>query len=581
MSERDDEHESTEQSGEVTVGGDRRRSPAWNGLRVWGWIPLLVISLAVVGAAWSLSSPIASSPDDDFHLGSVWCSRLAPNDVCEPSTRDVRTLDEDELASLDNGVRLVRVPETISQAAPCFAFDATKSAACQATLSSSILAESRANDGLYPGLYYELMGALVSEDVSTSVLSMRWINFAIATSLIVGAALCAPLEIRRAYVLASVTTYVPLGLFLFASNNPSGLAIAGVGAAFACAIGVLRQSSRQLVVTGAWAGTASVVAMGSRADAGVYIAIACACALILGGGWQRHLRWRAAYIIALAGVGLVCATLFSQTSAAADGIGWDSDAPLPTVLWNNVSNIPSLWTGSFGVGWGLGWLDTRVPDAVGVGITLVVGGLLLWGIEDVGRRKLLAASLALASITVLPLWLLGADRRFVGELVQPRYLLPMITVLVIIVLIPAQHVLRALRGPQLVAIGMVVTGAQMFALHANIRRYVTGQAERSPDLNTDIEWWWLRGPSPMATWIAGSLAFALVVALALTQGARALGSDDPPTTDEDDEPIGVFECVPASAVERRASGQHEDVLAVEADRKMTGPCAETDWASEL
>ena len=56
-----------------------RRAPAarlpltrrhWN---ILGVIALLA-SVFALGVAWAVSSPVGASPDDDYHLGSIWCT---------------------------------------------------------------------------------------------------------------------------------------------------------------------------------------------------------------------------------------------------------------------------------------------------------------------------------------------------------------------------------------------------------------------------------------------------------------------------------------------------------------------------
>ena len=34
----------------------------------------LIASVFGTGVAWAVSSPIGASPDDDYHLGSIWCT---------------------------------------------------------------------------------------------------------------------------------------------------------------------------------------------------------------------------------------------------------------------------------------------------------------------------------------------------------------------------------------------------------------------------------------------------------------------------------------------------------------------------
>jgi hypothetical protein len=59
---------------------------------------------------------------------------------------------------------------------------------------------------------------------------------------------------------------------------------------------------------------------------------------------------------------------------------------------------------------------------------------------------------------------------------------------------------------------LAVVVAHGAALHHTIRRYVTGVDVGGPDLGESVEWWWSRGPGPMATWLLGTLAFVAVAA---------------------------------------------------------------------
>ncbi len=73
--------------------------------------PLLVfVSLL----AWALASPVASSPDDDFHLVSTWCASVNAEEYCLPGT--------------DSESRVV--PEGLVKSS-CFAYKPEVSAGCQ------------------------------------------------------------------------------------------------------------------------------------------------------------------------------------------------------------------------------------------------------------------------------------------------------------------------------------------------------------------------------------------------------------------------------------------------------------------
>lgn len=101
----------------------------------------------------------------------------------------------------------------------------------------------------------------------------------------------------------------------------------------------------------------------------------------------------------------------------------------------------------------------------------------------------------------------------VGENVQPRYFLPLVTALVGIAVLGETGPVR-LSGVQRAVVWALLVGANSVALHSNIRRYVTGQDVWLFNLGQGAEWWWSFGPSPMEVWAIGSAAFA-VVALAI------------------------------------------------------------------
>lgn len=59
--------------------------------------------LAIAGlGAWAFASPAGSSPDDDYHLASIWCAQGERDSICE--------LTEHETArALPNQLSTVRI----------------------------------------------------------------------------------------------------------------------------------------------------------------------------------------------------------------------------------------------------------------------------------------------------------------------------------------------------------------------------------------------------------------------------------------------------------------------------------------
>src|SRR5665647_789409 len=97
-------------------------------------IPILivVIAAAVAGLAWAISSPIGSSPDEDYHLASIGCPPPVESSGCRVQT------DAQGTTTVALNARVVAAPA-------CYAFHPDTSAACI----WAIPADMTVNDGRY------------------------------------------------------------------------------------------------------------------------------------------------------------------------------------------------------------------------------------------------------------------------------------------------------------------------------------------------------------------------------------------------------------------------------------------------
>jgi hypothetical protein len=102
-------------------------------------------------------------------------------------------------------------------------------------------------------------------------------------------------------------------------------------------------------------------------------------------------------------------------------------------------------------------------------------------------------------------------RLIVGESVQPRYILPLMPMLLALVLVgPGLDRVLRLTRVQAVLIWLALTAANTAAIYANARRYVTGVD--GPARIEDLEWWWQSAPSPIAVTLIAAAAFAVFAA---------------------------------------------------------------------
>lgn len=455
-------------------------------------IPVLAFLTLV---SWAVSSPVASSPDDDFHLASTWCGLGDREGLCESTGNTVE--------------RLIPTPLTT---ATCFAFDSEKSAACWDSDEAGLTRVKRANvDGLYPRLFYATMSLLAGPDIPTSVMLMRLFNAALAVGLLTAVFWALPRWMRPALVISVLATSVPLGLFVLASMNPSSWALLSAATVWISVYAATQTSShRRLVLTGL-AVIGGVMGAGARADAAVYAVFGVIVGLLLG---VRSMRAQLVPLLASAvivGVSVILYLNASQGNAVVTGLDNDTAALSGAQIVDNFLNIPLLWTGALG-GWALGWIDTNMPGAVWVLSTAVFAGALFVGIRSCHVRRAVAVGLTLTAMWLVPFVLLVQSRATVGEIVQPRYLLPLMVIAVGVASLRVDAT-GIWRGGRMALGGTALTFAAAIALHTNIRRYTTGTDHFSFDPGGVTEWWWAGAPGPIVVWIGGTLAFAGVFAL--------------------------------------------------------------------
>ena len=490
------------------AAGTETSTPApsrWRTLAPLAAAPLLLIALI----AWAYSSPVGASPDDDFHLVSAWCSEPGPVD-CEPGSSSE-----------------TRVVPLALLTASCFAFESEESARCQGTSLTDekepTVESDRGNfSGTYPPLFYAVNGLFASSNIEASVLAMRTMNAIVFVALgtLIACAL-APAR-RGALTMAWLVTSVPLTMFIIPSNNPSSWALAGVALSWMAWWGYYESEGRRRVVLAVAASLASVMAAGARADAAAYVALGVACVTFI--QWNKIGPRRLVALVPPAIVVAVCAavTLTSGQASAVSGLGEaGSDATGVALLAYNLLNLPRLWTGGFG-SFGLGWLDTEMPPIVIWAAAAAFIGVAFVGLRALSRRSAVAAAVVAGAIAFIPLFVLQAGGDGVGANVQPRYIWPLMTLFVGLLVARADGTALNLGRLQIILIGTGLAIANAVALYVNMRRYLTGTDVQQPSLDDHAEWWWHSAPAPNLVWVGGSIAFALAVVLLLVDYRRAM-----------------------------------------------------------
>lgn len=462
-----------------------------------GVFSILLAFLAL--GSWGLSSAVGSSPDDNFHLASLWCGEGDRAGICES----------------ESGTPSKLVPKLVYESANCYAYQAEQSAACQnldlsgATIEMS-LAEHANTKNLYPPLFYAVNSVFVTEDPHTSVISIRLFNSFLAVTLLAVLFFLLPLHLRHLPIWAIAATSVPLGMFIIPSTNPSSWAVISAGVLLFSLLGFFQTSGLRQFLLAMLSVIAVLIGAGARGDSGLYSALIAVIAVFMTFKAQRRyaVSLIVPFIIVVIGAYFFLST--NQASQAAAGLAGAADPTLTTaeLLLLNTIRMPLLWLGVFG-SWGLGWLDTILPQTVWITSLISFVILIILGVNRLRQRTVIAAIVVGFAMFLIPLYVLVKSQAIVGTLVQPRYILPLMIVLAgLMVYRGLGQTNKYLAFIPWLAV-VLLSGANALSLHRNIRRYTTGVDATGWNLDQSIEWWWNIPISPMGVWIIGSVSFLL------------------------------------------------------------------------
>ena len=497
-------------------------------------VAVLILLAAVIAAslAWVVASPVGASPDEDFHVGAMWCPPPVDETGCQISTKD--------------GEKAVMVPQSLAKEyVTCYAFDHDNSALCALNASDEELAPTlRWDDGNYPWGYYQFAHLFVQRSTSHAVLILRTVNTLLAIGLIGAIIALADSGLKRAISVAVTVAWLPMGFYFVAGMNPSSWAMTGTCAFAAGLLAATRSAGPRRAGLIACALAGAVLACTSRGDSAFFlfvVTVALAFAVPL----SRRIIPEAILACVASVVGI---WVMARTNVAASHLGASNEPAeysLPHIAWLNVSSLPNYLRGFVGHLMGPGWNDVSYQGTVSYGASVVVVAALCWSLRSLSWRKALSAITVAGAITGVPV-VIGLRGHVNNVLTyQPRYMLPLFAVFALMLLAPSPARAddegrpagsEAFRLPTSIA-GRVATGlvaalwalTNARALYLVIERYAFGRTQHgypidlaTRNLSAGNEWWWPTAPiGPMAVWIIGSLAGAIAIGLAVVLWQRS------------------------------------------------------------
>lgn len=457
---------------------------------------LIVFFALVVGLGWAISSPIGSSPDEDAHIGSIWCANGISEFQCSTS----------ESATISNGYGSIPFRLNI-----CYKFEQSLAANCG---DHTGFENVRLNLDNYPVLYYRTMHLFIDPNPVNSIIHMRIFNFLLASLLLYFSISLAPISSQKNLWLVSILGYLPLGIFTVASINPSSWAIAGLPSFTIFALNILTTTNPKFLIKNIFGCfIAAILAIGSRPDSKIYLLMILF--LILSYRFVKQEKKRQ-LLLYLLGVPVAFLLIRNQLINAVDTFP-DADRVADFSLFAyNLPRVSELWSGIYGVNWGLGWLDTPIPFGVS-GVIFALNAHLF--IENLKFATEIAKKIFLFGVAIvfgLILFTLQINNLVVGEQLQPRYFLPFLISLSIIYIYKSEFILGGnVQQSRTYFVGL--SFAHSYIYYVNLKRYITGLDNRQLTLDSKIEWWknadWQLAHflPPNYVFVLVSIAFSLLI----------------------------------------------------------------------
>ena len=463
---------------------------------------LALLGLLIVMTAWALSSPIGSSPDDDYHLASSYCSHGNRSELCV----------------MADETQVFRVPALITRTYDCY-LNGLNASECLQFDGNNFETTTRINSAnLYPDTFYWINGFFAKPNVEVGALLMRILNIAVTVILLLLSYSKSSPLIKSVMPLALACALVPLGIFILPSNNPSSWSVTGI---FVYWVGLSSSFQRRKMADNltslSFALIGGAAAISSRSDSALLLMIVTVAVMI-----QSNFRCSDLMMSnknRLLGGLLVFLFLvnraLNRTNFVSQGFV-DSQNGLATgdILFQNLQSYPRYVLAFFGFSfWGetpmghLAWFQIPVPILASSIILATAIFLGCRNIQKWPKSDKFSIVFLLFCIVLIPLVLHQRDGTVIGELIQPRYLYSLF--LIIMTLCIANSRRNTWVGEKMVlSITAGLTVAHSLVLHRFIGSYTSG-FNSNDSLVFNESWWGFSPLSPELTWLVGSVAFSV------------------------------------------------------------------------
>lgn len=454
----------------------------------------IFISSFIFLGSWALSSPIGSSPDEGSHLVGIWCTEINKSVKC------------------NNSEGPSKFSSQLSGDESCYLYDADQSAGCLQSQEEVYKELSGFNEIKF----YNFLNSFVSDNIIMSVIIMRFINVFILSVCIVFAFIYLRKDIFVGTVFSFMTVGLPLGFYLVTSINTTSWVILGsiffIPYIFEIVTNLSVRTIPLIIVTM----LLTYIYLGSRQDGILFLGISIVSSIpILAYKIKnfnffikmlKHNNLSRVVISLISLITLYLIYFVSTEIGKRASLGLYASTQNVT-NWDIGYRFTSLISGALG-GWGLGSLEVDMPGVVSVSSLFIFFSVIFISLgKSVIHSKL--TLLIYVYFLIFVIWIfLFKSQLFVGQWLQPRYILPIMFGLMSTSFVGIRQDLDKTFVSQIKIFIFLSTVCFAIGQHTLLRRYTHGLDELYLNLDQNKEWWWNFLPiSPMQLLMIGTISY--------------------------------------------------------------------------
>ena len=465
----------------------------------------LFLSSLIALSSWAVSSPVAASPDESVHLAGIWCANGPTSGQCSIA-EDGRPI----------------VPAKLNNW--CYQHNQNESAKCTSRIESNEAITIRA--ATKPNVITKVLELFVGNEIGTRVVLMRLVTIAFLLSLVAALFSLSDKRHRAAIVLTCAIVFVPSGLYFISAIHPSGMAsvfLLVFGITVSQMVKMKIENRKPQVMLIALMFASLLLSLQIRSEAFIFAGLISF--LFLATTWLSESKLTFRYktflvTAALTVLGISVLVLVRYTSLPLTLNVWGTPINPERANWNimttNFQQLPSMYLGNFGY-WALGALDVPLPAIVWSSVGIVFVGAVTVNALTSSVRNLLFGTLVFLFSAALILSILKSSKLYVGEQMQPRYILPFVAMAFAIFIANGRFAMPERSNfVYLSSIAVALLGmANSISLWITLRRYTSGLDIGELDLNYNREWWWNFPLDPNQVWFLGTVSFGTAVSLGI------------------------------------------------------------------